>query len=152
MLSNYGAEEDSWESLGPQGDQISQSSKKSTLNSRWKDWCWSWSSSTLAMRCKEPTHWKRLMLGKIESKRRRGQQRMRRLDGITDSMGMSLSKLQKTVKNRETWHGAVPCPVLAVASWLGYRFLRRQVRWSGIPISLRIIHSLLWCTQSKVFT
>ena len=42
---------------------------------------------------KNPTHWKRLMLGKIEGKRRREQQRMRRLDSITDSMDMSLSKL-----------------------------------------------------------
>ena len=44
---------------------------------------------------------------------------------------------------------AVPCPVLTVASWPEYRFLRRQVRWSGIPISLRIFDSLLWSTQSK---
>ena len=43
----------------------------------------------------------------------------------------------------------VPCLVLIVASWPAYRFLRRQVRWSGIPISLRIFHSLLWSTQSK---
>ena len=41
----------------------------------------------------------------------------------------------------------VPYPVLTVASWPTYRFLRRQVRWSGIPISLRIFHSLLWSTQ-----
>ena len=40
----------------------------------------------------------------------------------------------------------VPCPVLTVASWPAYRFLRRQVRWSGIPISLKIFHSLLWST------
>ena len=40
----------------------------------------------------------------------------------------------------------VPCPVLTVASWPAYRFLRRQVRWSGIPISFRIFHSLLWST------
>ena len=43
----------------------------------------------------------------------------------------------------------IPCWVLTVASWPAYRFLRRQVRWSGIPISLRASHSLLWTTQSK---
>ena len=58
MLLNCGDGEDSWESLGLQGDQTSPSSRKSTLNSLWKDWCWSWSSNTLATWCEKPTHWK----------------------------------------------------------------------------------------------
>ena len=73
---NCGAAEDSWESLGLQGGQTSQFLMKSVLNIHWKDRCWSWSSNTLATWCKEPTHWKRMMLGKIEGRRRRVWQRM----------------------------------------------------------------------------
>ena len=58
MLLNCGAEEASWESLGLQGDQTSQSWKKSNLNIHWRDWCWRWSSNFCTW-CKELTHWKR---------------------------------------------------------------------------------------------
>ena len=59
MLLNCGVGEDSWESLGLQGDPTSPSSRRSVLNVHWKDWCWSWNSNTLATWCEELIHWKR---------------------------------------------------------------------------------------------
>ena len=55
-----------------------------------------------------PTHWKKtLMLGEIEGRRRRGQRGMRGLDGITESMDVSLSEFRELVKNREAWYAVV---------------------------------------------
>ena len=67
-------------------------------------------------------------------------------------MMYSAFKLNKHSDNIQPWRtpfliwnqSVVPCPVLTVASWPAYRFLRRQIRWSSIPISLRIFHSFLW--------
>ena len=68
-------------------------------------------------------------------------------------MMYSAYKLNKQGDNIQPWHtgtqSIVSCPVLTVASWPAYRFLKRQVRWFGMPISFRIFHSLLWSTQSK---
>ena len=68
----------------------------------------------------------------------------------------SAYKLNRQGDNIQPWctpfpiwnQSVVPCPVLTVASWPAYRFLGRQVRWSGIPISCQIFRSLLWSTQS----
>ena len=70
----------------------------------------------------------------------------------------SAYKLNKQGVNIQPWctsfpiwnQSVVPCPVLTVASWPAYIFLGRQVRWSGIPVSLRISHNWLWSTQSHI--
>ena len=90
--------------------------------------------------CRVDSLQKTLLLGKIEGRRRRGRQRMGWLDGITDSMDIGLSKLQKLVMDREAWpcRNSLGCRMLDTTEWLNW-----LTDWAWVPWLSRVLESVL---------
>ena len=130
--------------------------KEITMNIHWKDWYWSWSSNTLVTWFEELTHWERSWCWerlKQEEKGMteddRGRQRMRWLDGITDPMDMSLSRLQGMVKDREAWRTAVH-GVVKRWTWLSDWTTTNKETWSaGLSKSLACPHRTVWFVMKQ---
>ena len=142
MLLNCGAKEVSWESLGLERRANQSILKEINLE-------YSLGGLMLKLKLHYSGHLmqrtnsleKTLMLGKIEGRRRRGWQRMRWLNGITNTMDMNRSKLQETVKNREAWWGAVQEATKSKTQLSNWTTITTTI---SVPLSTTNLIAYLW--------
>ena len=140
MLLNCGVGEDSWESLGLQGNQTGPSQRKSVLNIPWKDWCWSWNSSTLATWCEELTHLKRPWCWETLKVRGKGNDR-----GWDGWMASPTPRTWVCANSRSWWWRGKPGLLQAMGSqrvghnWANELHWRRCLFSSNIPSLVQIM-------------
>ena len=147
MLLNCGVGEDSWESLGLQGDPASPSWRRSVLGVHWKDWCWSWSSNNLATWSAELNHlnrpwcWERLRAGG---------------EGDNRGWGWMASPTQWTwvwVDSRSSWWTGRPGVLWFMGSQrVRHDWATEQLNWTGEqigPVFISLLSYSLLCFMSK---
>ena len=145
MILNCGVGEDSWESLGLQGDPVSPFWRRSVLGVHWKDWCWRWNSNTLATWCRELTHlkrswcWERLRVGGEGNNKG------------WDSWMASLTQWTWVWMDSESWWWTgkpgmlwfMSCKESDMTEWLNWTELKADL-WKQGALSCSIC-PILWC-------
>ena len=146
MLSNCGAEEDSWESFWLHWEQTSQFQKKSTLNIHWKDWCYSWSSNTLASWCEELTHWERPWCW----------ERLKAGDGDDREWDGCIASLTRwtrvwVITRRCRWTGK-PCVLQSGVRRVGHNWASdlTELKWMGMGKFNLDDHYIYYCGQESL--
>ena len=142
MLLNCGVGEDSWESLGLQGDQTSPFWRRSILNIHWRDWCWGWSSKPLATWCKESIHWKRPYIW----------ERLRQETGMTRGQDGWMASLTEWTwvwaNSRRWWRTGKPSAVVhgvAKSQTWKQQTPSKYIFWLANSIRIKSIYALIYC-------